>query len=152
VKTLGRSQTRMRNESNPYKGMTPPSTQNLNALGLWVFFLIYCSTFSFLSNMKLRLILEYLTHLYYEKNCSQQFRSHLLFNNLNKKKTKHGIASHRLLYTYKLIQNLVIGENLITSIIRSITVVWVCGGRSSDLNKKKGLRKQLTIKHNHKIK
>jgi len=23
-----------------YKGMTPPSTQNLKALGLWVFFLI----------------------------------------------------------------------------------------------------------------
>jgi len=23
--------------------MTPPSTQNLKALGLWIFFLIYCS-------------------------------------------------------------------------------------------------------------
>jgi len=32
-----------------YKRMTPPSTQNLKALGLWVFFLIYCSTFSFVS-------------------------------------------------------------------------------------------------------
>jgi len=44
-----------------YKGMTPPSTQNLKALGLWVFFHIYCSTFSFLPNVGLRLTLEYLT-------------------------------------------------------------------------------------------
>jgi len=41
--------------------MTPPSTQNLKALGLRVFFLICCSTFSFLSNVGLRLTLEYLT-------------------------------------------------------------------------------------------
>jgi len=44
-----------------YKGMTPPSTQNLKALGLWVFFLICCSTFSFLLNVGLRLRLGYLT-------------------------------------------------------------------------------------------
>jgi len=44
-----------------YNGMTPPSTQNLKALGLRVFFLIYCSTFSFLPNVGLRLTLEYLT-------------------------------------------------------------------------------------------
>jgi len=30
-------------------------------MGLWVFFLIYCSTFSFLPNVGLRLTLEYLT-------------------------------------------------------------------------------------------
>jgi len=47
--------------ANPYKGMTPPSTQNLKTLGLRVFFLTCCSTFSFLSNVGLRLILEYLT-------------------------------------------------------------------------------------------
>jgi len=41
--------------------MTPPSTQNLKILGLWFFFLIYCSTFSFLPNVGLRLTLEYLT-------------------------------------------------------------------------------------------
>jgi len=41
--------------------MTPPSTQNLQALGLWVFFLICCSTFSFLPNVRLKLTLEYLT-------------------------------------------------------------------------------------------
>ena len=41
--------------------MTSPSTQNLKALGLWVFFLIYCSTFSFLPNVGLSLTLEYLT-------------------------------------------------------------------------------------------
>jgi len=52
--------TRMRTEPNPHKGMTPPSTQNLKALGLWVFFLIYCSTFSLLLNVGLRLTLEYL--------------------------------------------------------------------------------------------
>jgi len=44
-----------------YKGMTPPSTQNLKVLGLWVFFLICCSTFSFLPNVGLTLTLEYLT-------------------------------------------------------------------------------------------
>ena len=49
------------NKANPHKGMTPPPTQNLKVLGLWVFFLIYCSTFSFLPNVRLRLILEYLT-------------------------------------------------------------------------------------------
>jgi len=31
--------------ANPYKGMTPPSTQNLKELGLWIFFLICCLTF-----------------------------------------------------------------------------------------------------------
>jgi len=46
---------------NPYKRMTPPSTQNLKTLGLRVFFLICCSTFSFLPNVGLRLTLEYLT-------------------------------------------------------------------------------------------
>jgi len=59
--TPGRSQT-MRHEPT-YKGMTPPSTQNLKALGLWVFFLICCSTFSFLPNVGLKLTLEYLTIL-----------------------------------------------------------------------------------------
>jgi len=43
--------------------MTPPSIQNLKAVGLWVFFLIYCSTFSFLFNVGLRLTLRYLTRL-----------------------------------------------------------------------------------------
>jgi len=41
--------------------MTPPPILNLKALGLWVFFLICCSTFSFLLNVGLRLTLEYLT-------------------------------------------------------------------------------------------
>ena len=54
-------QTRMRTESNLYKGMTPPSTQNLKTLGLWVFFLIYYLTFSFLLDVWLRLTLGYLT-------------------------------------------------------------------------------------------
>jgi len=56
--TPGRSLT-MRTEPNPYKRMTPPPTQNLKALGLWVFFLICCSTFSFLLNVGLGLTLEY---------------------------------------------------------------------------------------------
>jgi len=46
--------------ANPYKKMTPPSTQNLKTLGLRVFFLICYLTFSFLPNVELRLILEYL--------------------------------------------------------------------------------------------
>ena len=52
--------TRMRTEPT-YKEMTPPSTQNFKALGLWVFFHICCSTFSFLLNVELRLTLGYLT-------------------------------------------------------------------------------------------
>jgi len=39
----------------------PILIQNLKTLGLWIFFLIYCSTFLFLPNVGLRLILEYLT-------------------------------------------------------------------------------------------
>jgi len=39
----------MRIKSDPHKEMTPPSIQNLKALGLWVLFFIYCSTFSFYS-------------------------------------------------------------------------------------------------------
>ena len=58
--TPGRSYNN-ENWVNPYKRMTPPSTQNLKALGLWVFFLICCSAFSFLPNVGLRLTLEYLT-------------------------------------------------------------------------------------------
>ena len=53
--------TRMKTEPNPHKRMTPPSTQNLKALGLWVFFLICCSTFSLLLNVGLRLTLGYRT-------------------------------------------------------------------------------------------
>jgi len=44
--------------------MTSPSTRNLKALGLWVFFLIYYLIFSFLVNVELRLILEFLGLLY----------------------------------------------------------------------------------------
>jgi len=43
--------------------MTPLLTQNLKALGLWAFFRICCSTFSFLFNVGLRLILGYLTRI-----------------------------------------------------------------------------------------
>ena len=53
--------TRRRNGSNIHKRMTPPLTQNLKAVDLWVFFLIYCLTFSFLFNVGLRLTLEFLT-------------------------------------------------------------------------------------------
>jgi len=62
VSTIGKieKQIRMRIESTPHKRMTPPSIQNLKTLGLWVFFLIYCSTFSFILNVGLRLTLGYL--------------------------------------------------------------------------------------------
>ena len=62
--TRGRSH-KNENWAKPHKGMTPPSTQNLKALGLWVFFLICCSTFSFIPNVGLRLTLEYLTSVIY---------------------------------------------------------------------------------------
>jgi len=60
--------SRMRTDPNPHKGMTPHLTQNLKALGLWVFFLICCSTISFLPNVGLRLILEYLTKRNIQEN------------------------------------------------------------------------------------
>jgi len=44
-----------------HKGMMSPLTQNLEALGLQVFFLICCSTLSFLPSVRLRLTLKYLT-------------------------------------------------------------------------------------------
>jgi len=46
---------KIRYESYPHKKLTPPSTQNLKAMGLWVLFLICWSTFSFLLNVRLRL-------------------------------------------------------------------------------------------------
>jgi len=55
------------NKSPTHKGMTPPPTQNLTALDLWVFFLVCCLTFSFLPNVGLRLTLEYLTQRYHKK-------------------------------------------------------------------------------------
>ena len=60
--TLGRSN---KNETRvkPTQGMVPPSTQNLKTLSLWVFFLICYSTFSFLLNVRLRVILKYLIKL-----------------------------------------------------------------------------------------
>jgi len=58
--TPGRSH-KNENKSPIHKGMTPPSTQNLKTLGLWIFFIICCSTFSFLVNVRLRLTLGYLT-------------------------------------------------------------------------------------------
>jgi len=55
-----KDQTRIRQDPT-HKGMTPPSTQNVKALGSWVLFLICCSTFGFLLNVRLRLTLGYLT-------------------------------------------------------------------------------------------
>jgi len=57
---LGRTNT---NEilAQPHKALTPLSTQNLKAMGLWVLILIWCSTFSILVNVGLRLTLGFLT-------------------------------------------------------------------------------------------
>jgi len=52
--------TRRRNRSNVHKGMTPLLTENLKVVGLWVFFLIYCLTFSFLFNVGLKLAVGFL--------------------------------------------------------------------------------------------
>jgi len=41
-----------------HKGLTSLLTKNLKAMNLWVFILIWCSTFSFLLNVGLRLTLE----------------------------------------------------------------------------------------------
>jgi len=45
----------MRKWVTPHKEMTLTSTQNLKTLGLWIFFLICCSTISFLLNVGLDL-------------------------------------------------------------------------------------------------
>jgi len=50
-------------DTTPHKILTPLSTQNLKAMGLWALILIWCSTFSFLINVGLRLTLEFLTKL-----------------------------------------------------------------------------------------
>jgi len=57
------------NKSPTHTRIRPPSTQNLKTLCLWVFFLICCSTVSFLLNVRLRLSLEYLT-IHYLRICS----------------------------------------------------------------------------------
>jgi len=41
--------------------LTPLSTQNLKAMGLWALILIWCSTFSILVNVGFRLTLGFLT-------------------------------------------------------------------------------------------
>jgi len=49
----------MRYEPNPHKGLTQLLTQNVKAVDLWVFILIWCSTFTILLNVRLRLTLEF---------------------------------------------------------------------------------------------
>ena len=49
-----------------HKEITPPSIQNFKAVGLWVFFLIYCSIYSFLPNVRLRFTLGYPAKCYHE--------------------------------------------------------------------------------------
>jgi len=61
--------TRRKNRLNIHKGMTSPLIQNLKTVGLWVFFLIYCLTFSFLFNVRLRPTLGFLTVLLVEVRC-----------------------------------------------------------------------------------
>jgi len=51
----------MEHELNPLKGLSPPPTQYLKAIGLWVILLIYWRTFSFLLNVGPTLTIESLT-------------------------------------------------------------------------------------------
>jgi len=55
---------RIRTEPNTHKKMTPPSTQNLKTLGLWVFFLLYVAQLSHSYSMLSGIIFkyEYLNH------------------------------------------------------------------------------------------
>ena len=48
----------MEHELNPHKGLSPPPTQYLKAIGLWVFLVIYWWTFSFLLKMEPTLMLN----------------------------------------------------------------------------------------------
>jgi len=84
-------QTRMRQEPNPHKGMTPPSTQNLKVLGLWVFFHICCSTLSFLLNVELKLTLGYLTISPSSESPSFTF----VHSPSSKNIFKHGYLTHK---------------------------------------------------------
>ena len=102
-------------QDQTYKGMTPPSIQNLKALGLWVFFLICCSTFSFLSNVGLRLTLGYLTispsseslspssrsigEITQEWELSQHIRE---WHHLQPKTLRHWVCGSSLLYVAQL--------------------------------------------------
>jgi len=51
----------MRPKFNPYKGLASLPTQNLKTMNLRVLILIWCSTFSFLFNVTLRLTLGFPT-------------------------------------------------------------------------------------------
>lgn len=50
----------MKPELNPYKGLISLPTQNLKTMNLWVFYFIWCSTFSYILNVRLRLIFGFL--------------------------------------------------------------------------------------------
>jgi len=60
-RSLGRYNTNETWAWLTYKGLTPLITQNLKTMGLWVFILIWCSTFSFLLNVGRRLTLGFPT-------------------------------------------------------------------------------------------
>jgi len=51
-----------------HKGLTRLLTQNLKVMNLWVFILIWCSTFSFLLNVRFRLTLGFPTRTWMKKN------------------------------------------------------------------------------------
>jgi len=93
--TQGRSNEN-ETRAQPNKRMTPPSTQNLKALGLWVFFLICCSTFSFLLNVELRLTLGYLTSQHWAILLSR------LIGNHHKFKKEDKLVSFKKMYFHKL--------------------------------------------------
>lgn len=52
----------MRFESNPYKRIMSLLTQNLRTIGLIVFIIICYYIFLFLFNLRLKLVVEFLTH------------------------------------------------------------------------------------------
>lgn len=60
----------MRPKSNLHKRLTPFLIQNFKAMDLWVFIFIRCSTFSFQSNVGLRLIFEFLRLIFEFLNIS----------------------------------------------------------------------------------
>lgn len=53
--------TSVRHKSNPHKGLIPLTTQNFKIMNLWVFFLIWCLTFSTLDIVRLKVTLRFLS-------------------------------------------------------------------------------------------
>ena len=133
---INKNETRV----NPCKGMTSPSTQNLKALGLWVFFLICCLTFSFLLNVGLRLTLRYLTNLPFKWESLPHWYTplkHEYLTNSHLYRRSHTYTGHACLKT-SVRKTFDTGVKLYSSKLQTIgsdTTCWVIrGGKTGEIS------------------